>query len=579
VANQVRVFFRIFTSQTTAALTYRQPAGGEPLDGYRKTNAGNPIAIPGINNTGSAWVSYPFFAENRSDDPNTQNDNNNVKNITPSIGREVSTFFGALIDSNSNDPYLPLAPGGLSGNVGLSTLLMGEHQCLVAQIEFAGTPIPDGAKPNTSDKLAQRNLAISAVANPGLAPSRIAFHTFELEATPGMITDSMLPDELMLQWEGKVPEGTMVKVYIPGWDSKSVLELAEKNYKLHELAAEDPHTILLPGGGTQYIPIPRCQYRQTGIISVHLPLGIVKGQRYNLVVRQVTNKQYQVKLPPGSGKYITQKQATSIIRELQRNSNDLLIKRPENKGQKVFYLPNNQVLYTDTAFLNNGEGKALLYQAIDPKIIAESRKQEGKWREVIGAFQLGIEVSVKEEMLQYHLQLLSIFKWRLEKLNQKNPWFKTLSLYLEMLSQKVQGLGGDPFQVKPTPDGSGGMIESNKNPDNLNNPSPNTPSSESSSALFLEPHTDDWLGESKGLIEPVKAGAKIISGKIRGIIYDHFGDFEGFVLETYSGNHQRFFSQEKEIECIAKNAWQERYLVTVITTGTDSWKVRRVMIS
>ena len=40
------------------------------------------------------------------------------------------------------------------------------HQCLVAEVSFAGNPIPAGATPASNDNLAQRNLVIDESANP-----------------------------------------------------------------------------------------------------------------------------------------------------------------------------------------------------------------------------------------------------------------------------------------------------------------------------------------------------------------------------------------------------------------------------
>src|SRR5262245_52969983 len=182
-ADDVRVFFRIFPSPTTAGLTYFESPPGTPIQGYKRTPLPNPIALPGTNAPGTEWISFPMFSANRVMPPENQTDGNNDKS---GLTGGSSTLFGALIDNNLTDPYLPPTPLG-GGAVDLPTLMMGEHQCIVAQIEFSGTPIPSGANPATSDKLSQRNIAFSAIANPGLSASRMALHTFEIEATPNAI--------------------------------------------------------------------------------------------------------------------------------------------------------------------------------------------------------------------------------------------------------------------------------------------------------------------------------------------------------------------------------------------------------
>ncbi len=59
------------------------------------------------------------------------------------------------------------------------------------------------------------------------------------------------------------------------------------------------------------------------------------------------------------------------------------------------------------------------------------------------------------------------------------------------------------------------------------------------------PHTDHYVG------------------KIEGLIYDHFGDFAGFVLETMDGHSHRFESHEPRVEELAKRAWHDRVRVRV----------------
>jgi hypothetical protein len=56
---------------------------------------------------------------------------------------------------------------------------------------------------------------------------------------------------------------------------------------------------------------------------------------------------------------------------------------------------------------------------------------------------------------------------------------------------------------------------------------------------------------------------RTFTGKIAGLIFDHFGDFEGFLLETQRGEH-RFFSREQEIEELAERVWRDRLRITVI---------------
>jgi hypothetical protein len=442
-ANDVRVFFRIFTSQTTAALTYND-AGGAPIEGYLKTAGGSPIALPGI--AGGEWLSFPCFAEGRAGTPSSQSDSNNVKTIS---NTQSEKFFGVLLDTNLADGYLPSAPGG-SSTQNLPTLLIGEHQCLVAQIEFSGTPILSGANPATSDKLAQRNIAISTVANPGVTASRMAMHSFEIDATPHPISQALPPDELLLDWSHDIPDDSFVTLHIPSWKAEDVVALAERLYPRHEIRAIDAHTIEMPAGGMRYIPIPTCLYQQTGVITVELPLGIKRGQRFDVSVRQITNRGRNVKIPQPKVNEITLAEAERMVTDLGVNGEGVEAREPK---RGVFDLGKNRTLVTDLSVFDTDGDFALIIEHPDPKKVAAAAQEARMWRETLGAFQLGIPVSTKHDMLLYHLRLFSLMSWRLTKLSRKSRWHATMTYYVGQLAKKVSALGGNPYLVPATPDG------------------------------------------------------------------------------------------------------------------------------
>lgn len=576
--DDVRVFFRIFTSQTTAALTYLESPPGTPIQGYKKSLGAPPIALPGTNLSGNEWLSFPMFANSRAATPDAQTDPANLKD---GLAPGSDTFFGALIDNNLSNNYLPAIPGS-GGSVSLPTLMMGEHQCLVAQIEFAGTPIPNEANPFTSDKLAQRNIALSEIANPGLDASRMALHTFELESTPLPIAGSRSPDELLLDWHGEPPEGTEVQIYLPGWKASEVVGLADRTYARHEIRVVDEHTIALPGGGVRYVPLPQTGVRQTGVISAHLPLGVTKGQRFDLSVRQVTTRGRFVDTKPPKVTKISKIEAARLLQTAGFDA------RPAKRGAKVnsilplgvFDLGKNKVLITDLRIVDAVGDHALIVEHPNQKSVDASRRQSGDWRQTIGAFQLGIPVSVKSSMLIHHLRLLSVLRWRADKLRPDNRWYLTFRRYLELIAEKVRALGGDPWTIPATPDGQievpgkgGGQPGSGPGGSGTGSGGAGDPANP-----FFEPGADDWLGDTDGLGDPAKAKAGIWSGKVSGLLFDHFGDFEGFTLETYAGTHLRFFSREAAILAIAQAAWTERHVVTVVTISAQSRKVRRLLV-
>ena len=62
--------------------------------------------------------------------------------------------------------------------------------------------------------------------------------------------------------------------------------------------------------------------------------------------------------------------------------------------------------------------------------------------------------------------------------------------------------------------------------------------------------------EPEGVVESL--------GKVTGMIFDRFGDFTGFTLETEHGQHRRYHSTEDAIEDLVRRAWLDRYVVLVV---------------
>ena len=174
-------------------------------------------------------------------------------------------------------------------------------------------PILDNATPASSDKIAQRNLAYTVVANPGLSDSRLATHTFEIRPSPTILNVDKHPvklervDELMLDW-GNLPDGSVASIYLPAVAAADVLALAAKMYPTHSLGAADPHTLRCPTGGVTYIPIPKGATPESqnyaGLLSVQLPSGIKRGQAFNIVVRQVTSAMKRNSAGSANSRYV-----------------------------------------------------------------------------------------------------------------------------------------------------------------------------------------------------------------------------------------------------------------------------------
>jgi hypothetical protein len=145
-----------------------------------------------------------------------------------------------------------------------------------------------------------------------------------------------------------------------------------------------------------------------------------------------------------------------------------------------------------------------------------------EWRRVLGSFQLTVPVETREALLGPELRLLSVLRWIAKGIPHHSRWYLVFRRYLEQIAGRVTALGGDPGSVLPSSSGDGGATPPHKGP-------------------------EDRLH---------------VTGKIAGLIFDRFGDFAGFLLDTEDGERE-FSSREKDIAELAERAWRERLRITV----------------
>ncbi|HEY9605199.1 MAG TPA: tyrosinase family protein [Allocoleopsis sp.] len=163
------------------------------------------------------------------------------------------------------------------------------------------------------------------------------------------------------------------------------------------------------------------------------------------------------------------------------------------------------------------------------------QQYSGIARKVIGSFQLAIPVRLGEVLLPREIRKLAVLRYVAESIPLGDPWHPVFIRYLDQIANKIRGLGGDPNSVKATPD----------------DPGISTPTPKPSELCF--------------------------TGKIREIIYDCFGDFEGFILETCSTTYC-FKCKERGIEKIVRQACSERMLVTICTDPGSEKKIRKLVL-
>jgi hypothetical protein len=168
---------------------------------------------------------------------------------------------------------------------------------------------------------------------------------------------------------------------------------------------------------------------------------------------------------------------------------------------------------------------------------------EFQWRRTLGVFHLRIPISTKHALLRLEERRLSIMRHIGKAILITDRWYKVFHRLLDQLAGRVRDMGGDPSKVVPDPNGN-------------------------------------WDGQiPDGSHGKGASGEERVSsiGKVWGVVYDRFGDFEGFVLDTEDGQ-RRFDSREPEVEQIVRRAWADRILVAVATERHDPHRIESIVL-
>lgn len=164
-----------------------------------------------------------------------------------------------------------------------------------------------------------------------------------------------------------------------------------------------------------------------------------------------------------------------------------------------------------------------------PQVAAAARDENLLWRYITGSFLVRISVREESTILPADENLLAILKWRLDLIGPANRWYPALLRYISYLSGRINGMGGNASQIPPSPSG-------------YQPPSP-------------------VLGKH--------AGEHCYTGKVIGIRYDRFGDFEGFIILSEKGQEHWFRGREHQVEELVRQAWVERTLISVFVESHD----------
>ena len=405
VADNVKVFFRLWSTQTA-------DTDFQPSTTYLSTHVGGHPSAPLL---GADNRTIPFFATgNLAANSDYALGGINNRKITLDIGDAKWAYFGCFLNVYDQ--------GNIIAGQPVQALLVGTHHCLVAEIAYDDAPILNSSavvlSPENSDKLAQRNLQLTASDNPGGAASHRIPQTFDVRASaplPGVAGGLLdYPDELMIDW-GNTPVGAVANIYWPQVASSDVVALAARLYGSNSLAAADAHTIECPvTDGVTYVPIPPGAGESfAGLLTIDLPTTVVVGQEFNVVVRRVTtHRGMQTASRPGP-----------IL--------TILDARPSTEipgGPDPDDVPEQQ-----------------------PQLTRISSRRLINWRCVIGTFQIRILVATPATILGPERSTLAIFKWRLQQMAPSNRWYPVLERYILYVSSRIRELGGNPDVIPASP--------------------------------------------------------------------------------------------------------------------------------
>jgi murein tripeptide amidase MpaA len=146
-------------------------------------------------------------------------------------------------------------------------------------------------------------------------------------------------------------------------------------------------------------------------------------------------------------------------------------------------------------------------------------------RRVLGAFRVGVAVRAGDPLLARLVRHLAVLRYIFQAIPSADLWHPVFERYIRQLGEQVAGLGVDPSQVPASPDDPG-----------------------------LPGHRP-----------PGKEAC--VSGKVCEVLFDCFGEFEGFMLESCCERHH-FRSREPGVERLVLRALRERLTIEVCLCGT-----------
>jgi hypothetical protein len=155
-------------------------------------------------------------------------------------------------------------------------------------------------------------------------------------------------------------------------------------------------------------------------------------------------------------------------------------------------------------------------------------------RHIVGSFQFSVLVENRAEILPIVERTLTKLRRVTNKIPVENRWYAVMHRYLQQVTAKFDALGG-----KPDHDHDHDQDREHE-------------------------HVHDRDRDRDREHEHERDHERrVLEGKIAGVRFDTFGDFDGFLLKTPHGEHE-FFTRERDMETTVKEAWRQQIAVRVI---------------
>jgi len=156
-------------------------------------------------------------------------------------------------------------------------------------------------------------------------------------------------------------------------------------------------------------------------------------------------------------------------------------------------------------------------------------------RKVLGAFRVRVAVKLGEPLLAKLVRNLAVLRYIFEAIPPSDSWHPVFVRYIGQLGDQVKGLGVDPDLVPASADDPG------------------------------IPGRPDGKRDC-------------LTGKVAEVIFDCFGHFEGFVLETRECRRHHFRTCEKGIRKLVLRACKEGLMISVCVSKECDGKIREIIV-